>query len=70
MGEVRKKALRADIRTLLDRVEEAHHHGKEVVLTPEECGEVAWLIRRIQDEAAVDLGYEPPTVQLRVAREG
>ena len=53
-----KQALRKDIRWLLDKVEGAFHEGEEVTLKRRDLTRVSRMLRGIQDEAAVALGYE------------
>ena len=57
-----KTQVRADLRKWLDKFEAAALSGKDVTLKTTECAKIANLIRRVQDEAAVALGYEPPLV--------
>lgn len=56
----RNAALRGEIRQWLDRFEGAVYDNRPVELTVNDCAGLALMIRKIQDEAAVALGYEPP----------
>lgn len=53
----RKRSIRNEIREKLDVLEAAAHDRKKLTLSPDECAAFALALRRIQDEAARDLGY-------------